>query len=267
MLKSFIFFLRDLYLNRALILQLTRREFKSRYLGSYLGLLWAFIQPLVTILILWFVFEVGFKSVPVLNFPFILWLLAGIVPWFFFAESLSSATYSVVENTFLVKKVVFRVSILPIVKICTALIIHLFFVAVILVFFLAYGINPTIYSLQFIYYLFAAMVLLTGLSWATSAMMVFLKDVGQMVALLLQVGFWGTPIFWSMNLIPPEYHFIIKLNPVFYITEGYRDSFINHVWFWEHASYSLYFWLVTGALFVIGGVIFSRLRPHFADVL
>ena len=128
MFRHFINFLIDLYRNRGLVLQLTARDFQSRYLGSYLGLLWAFIQPVVTILILWFVFEVGFKSKPVGNVPFILWLMTGIIPWFFISDSLANGTGSVVENSYLVKKIVFRVSMLPVVKLLSALLVHLFFV-------------------------------------------------------------------------------------------------------------------------------------------
>ena len=267
MLKAFLNFLFDLFRSRSLIIQLTRRDFKSRYLGSYLGLVWAFIQPTVTILIFWFVFQVGFKSAPVGNFPFILWLVTGMIPWFFFAESLSTGTTSVVENSYLVKKVVFRVSMLPIVKLLSALLIHLFFVLMIFVFFIAYKIYPTLYALQVIYYSFAMIALLLGLVWLTSALMVFLKDVGQIVAMFLQFGFWLTPIFWSLKLIPKKYQIFIKLNPFFYIVQGYRDSFINKVWFWEHTASSLYYWGITAVIFVAGALVFTRLRPHFADVL
>jgi lipopolysaccharide transport system permease protein/teichoic acid transport system permease protein len=229
--------------------------------------LWAFIQPTVTILIFWFVFEVGFKSAPVGNFPFILWLITGILPWFFIADTLSSATSSIVENSFLVKKVVFRVSMLPIVKLLSAMVIHLFFVLVIFLFFMAYGIRPTLYSLQVIYYGFAMIVLLLGLSWMTSALIIFLKDVGQIVAMCLQFGFWLTPIFWGIGMVPEKYHFFIKLNPVYYVIQGYRDSFIHKVWFWEHPLYSAYYWGIAATAFVLGAVVFNRLRPHFADVL
>ena len=267
MLKQFSMFLVALYRNRSMILQLTARDFKVRYLGSYLGLLWAFIQPAVTILIFWFVFEVGFKSAPVSDIPFVLWLITGIIPWFFIADTLSSATNSIVENSFLVKKVVFRVSMLPIVKLLAALIIHLFFVLVIFSFFIAYGIRPTLYNLQVFYYGFAMIVLLLGLSWLTSALIIFLKDVGQIVAMFLQFGFWLTPIFWAINIVPQKYHFYLKLNPIYYIIQGYRDSFINNVWFWEHPLYGTYYWGVAATAFVVGAVVFNRLRPHFADVL
>jgi ABC-type polysaccharide/polyol phosphate export permease len=267
MLRNFLNFLLDLYRNRALILQLTVRDFKSRYLGSYLGLLWAFINPVITIMIFWFVFQVGFKSAPVGDFPFILWLMAGIIPWFFIADTLMSGTGAVVENSYLVKKIVFRVSMLPVVKLLSALVVHLFFVLVIFVVFSAYHMYPSLHALQVIYYGFAAIVLLLGLTWLTSALMVFLKDVGQVVGMFVQFGFWLTPIFWSVEMVPEKYRIYLKLNPFFYVTEGYRDSFVHKVWFWEHPVYSAYYWSFTAGIFILGALVFSRLRPHFADVL
>lgn len=267
MVGRFIKFIIDLCRSRSLIFQLVQRDFKSRYLGSYLGLFWAFIQPVITILIFWFVFDVGFKSAPVGDIPFILWLVTGIIPWFFISECLSSGTVAVVENSYLVQKIVFRISILPVVKLLSALIVHLFFVLIIFVFFIVYHVPVTIYSIQVFYYGLASIVLLLGLIWLSSALMVFLKDVGQVVAMVVQFGFWLTPIFWSLQMVPGKYHIFIKLNPIYYIIQGYRDCFIHKVWFWQHPLYSVYFWGVTGAIFVLGAVVFARLRPHFADVL
>lgn len=266
-LKQFYFFLRDIVYSRHIILELTKNDFKLRYMGSYLGLVWAFVQPTITMLILWFVFEVGFKSAPVANFPFILWIMAGMVPWFFLSDGLSSATMSIIEKSYLVKKVLFRVSILPIIKILSALIIHLFFLAFMIALFVLYGYLPHLYTLQVFYYLFAAIVLTLGISWITSSLVVFLRDLGQIVGILLQFGFWLTPIFWSIEMVPEKYRTLIELNPVYYITEGYRDAFIHNVWFWQHSGLTLYFWSFTAAVFVLGALLFRRLKPHFADVL
>ena len=244
-----------------------KHDFKQRYLGNLLGVLWAFIQPTATILVFWFVFQVGFKSQPVDNFPFILWLVAGMFPWFYFSEGLSTGTNSIMENSFLVKKVVFRVSLLPIIKLLSALVIHLFFIFFMFGMFIYYGYTPNIYWIQIIYYLFSVSVLLLGLSWITSSVVVFFKDIGQLVTVMIQFGFWLTPIFWSMNTVPEKYHWIIELNPLVYIIEGYRNSMIYHHWFWEDMPRTIYFWSITLVIFMLGGMTFKKLRPHFADVL
>lgn len=266
-IKSFFQFILDLWNSKYLLWNLTKKDLKQRYLGSYLGILWAFIQPTITVFIFWFVFQVGFKSMPVDNFPFILWLVCGMFPWFFFSEAWISATEAISSNVFLVKKVVFRVDLLPVVQIMSALIINLFFTMMLFIMFLVYGYMPNIYNLQVIYYLFALVCLTFGLSLITSTLIIFLKDVGQLVNMVVQFGFWGTPIFWSFKMIPEQYQWILNFNPMYYIIEGYRNSFIYHEWFWNLGYMNYYFWFVTISIIFIGIFIFKKLRPHFADVL
>ncbi len=266
-IKEFLCFLLSTFGNGHLLFDLIKRDFRQRYLGSYLGILWAFIHPLVMILIFWFVFQVGFKSRPVDDFPFVLWLVAGYIPWLFFSDSLGSSTNVILENSYLVKNIVFRVSILPIVKILSALVIHIFFLFVILIMFFLYGYFPDIYNIQVIYYLFAMIILLLGLSWITSSLMIFFRDTGQLVSILLQFGFWLTPVIWSSKIVPARYHYLIRLNPMFYIVEGYRNSFIYHIWFWENYKNAIYFWIMAIIIFFIGAFMFRKLRPHFADVI
>jgi lipopolysaccharide transport system permease protein len=267
-LHIFNLFLKDLFQRRNMILELAKQDFRSKYLGSYLGILWAFVHPTVYVAILWFVFQVGFKSQPAGDVPFVLWMLSGIIPWFFFSECLNSATGSILENSFLLKKVNFSVGMLPIVKILSALVLHAFFIGIIFIMFLVYQRPITIHCLQVFYYLFATVMLLLGLSWLTSSVILFFRDMGQIVSMVVQFLFWMTPIFWSAKILPPKYLNMIKLNPIYYIVEGYRESFIYHVWFWEgHYMMTLYFWSVTGVIFICGAVVFRRLRPHFADVI
>lgn len=265
--KILINFIFDLFDYKKMIWDLTKKDFKQRYLGSYLGILWAFIQPTITVVIFWFVFQVGFKSKPVGNFPFILWLVCGMFPWFFFNDALSSATHSIVNNSFLVKKVVFKVALLPVIQIISALIVNLFFNCVLFVMFACYDILPSVYNLQIIYYLFSLLCFTFGLSLITASLMVFLKDVGQIVNMLLQFGFWATPIFWSLDLIPENYQWFFKWNPMYYIVEGYRNSFIYHEWFWDLGYTTIGFWGITFVVMLLGVILFTKLKPHFADVL
>ena len=260
-------FLKAILENKRLLIELTKNDFKQKYVGNILGIFWAFIQPTAMIAIFWFVFQVGFKSAPVDNIEFILWLVAGMFPWFYFAEGLSSGTNAIIVNHFLVKKIVFRVSLLPLIPLLSAVSIHIFFIFFMFAMFLYYGHMPEIYWIQIFYYLFAVSVLLIGLSWFTSSIVIFFKDMGQLVAIVIQFGFWLTPIFWNITRVPEKYQWVINLNPVAYIIDGYRNSMIYHRWFWEDPGMTLYFWIVTGAIFVVGGLTFKKLRPHFADVL
>lgn len=257
----------ELYRNKTLLWGLAKNDFKTRYAGSYLGVFWAFVQPIITVLIYWFVFQVGFKSAPMNNFPYVLWLISGIVPWFFFSEALMNSTNSLMEYSYLVKKVVFKISILPVVKIISALFVHIFFIAFTILVFAFNGYMPTEYTLQVIYYSVCALILALSISYATSAMVLFFRDLGQIINIVMQIGIWMTPIMWSDTMIPTTYRWILKINPMYYVVQGYRDSFINKAWFWERFNQTIYFWVVTLVLFFIGVVIFKKLKPHFSDVL
>lgn len=265
--KDIIHLLREMKDHRELIYRLSLNDFKTRYAGSYLGVVWAFVQPVITVLIYWFVFEVGFRSGPVQDVPFILWLVAGIVPWFFFAESLGNSTNSLIEYNYLVKKVVFQIRVLPFMKIISSGYVHIFFILITLLIYGVYGLYPDIYYIQLIYYSIAAFFMVYSISLITSSLIVFFKDLGQIVSLVLQFGMWLTPILWNSTMLPSQFRWILKINPAYYIVEGYRDSLIYKVWFWERYNQSIYFWLLAAVFFFLGIVIMKKLKPHFADVL
>lgn len=260
---------RELLENRGLIFSLARNDFKTKYAGSYLGIIWAFVQPVITVLVYWFVFAVGFKSLAVRDFPFVLYLVVGIVPWFFFSDGLNGGTNALIEYSFLVKKVVFKISVLPMVKIISALFVHIFFTCFAIFLCACYGFFPTFYTLQVVYYAICAFVFTLALTYATSAVVVFFRDLTQIINIMLQVGIWMTPIMWDIQdkIQNPLLLKVFQLNPLFYVVTGYRDSLLGKIGLWEHWQWGIYFWVLTALLFVVGTVIFKRLKSHFADVL
>lgn len=267
-IKEFFRFIKQVIKGRKLISILSYSDFKEQYLGSYIGVFWAILRPLMFIGIVWFVFGMGFKAKPVDNgVPFILWLLCGFIPWFFFADAMSKSMNAITGNKFLVKKVAFRVSFLPLVKVISSLYIHIIFVLILIFIFLLYGYTPTIFWLQIPYFMMCTIFLLLGLSWLTSALKVFIKDIGEVVGVLIQFGFWLTPIFWSIDIIPEQYQSFFRLNPMFYIVDGYRNALLHEIWFFENGSQSLHFLIITGIILVFGAIVFKRLRPHFGDVI
>ena len=265
-MQALFSFLKVLYTRRETLWALAWRDLKVRYIGSYLGFLWIFIQPAVTVFLLWFIFDVGFRSQPVENLPFIIWLLTAYFPWLFISECLITGTTAIRDNSYLVQKVVFPVSVLPVAKILTALVIHGFLLFVLVLLLFLYGYPPSWHALQLLYYLISAVVLILGATWFSSAVNVFLRDLGQAVQVLVQFAFWATPIFWSVKILPQKYHVWLNLNPFYYITEGYRNALIYKRWFWESDT-TFYFWPICLGIFLFGAYFFKRLRPHFADVL
>lgn len=267
-LKNVLNNLKSIYSTKGILYELAKNDFKSKYANSYLGFIWGFVHPLLIICVYWFVFQVGFRSGNLNDgTPFILWLSTGLIPWFFFSEAINSATNSLIEYSYLVKKVVFKVSTLSIIKISTAFVIHLFFILLLIMIFLFYGYYPEIIWIQLIYYLFCSLVLVIGLGWFFSSIVPFFRDTIQLVAVILQLGFWLTPIIWDLNIIPDKLEFIFRINPMYYIIQGFRDTFINHIWFWERNLETLVFWFISIIILFLGINIFKRLKPHFSDVL
>lgn len=258
---------KTLFSSRRLILNLAKNDFKTKYASSYLGVTWGFIQPILTVVTYWFVFQIGMRSGNVSEVPFILWFIAGIVPWFFFSDAFTGATNALSEYGYLVKKVVFQVELLPVVKIVSALFVHLFFLGFILCVYSFYGYYPSLYNFQVLYYLFCMLILIISLSYLTSAVVLFLKDLNQIIVIVLQIGFWFTPIGWPLSILTEKWRIVFQLNPMYYIVQGYRDSFIDRILFIHRPIETLYFWLVCTTIITVSVMLFKKLRPHFADVL
>ena len=263
--------IKEIFHKRKLIWDLSKADFRKRFVGSYFGMVWMFVQPMATVLVYFFVFQVGMKSTPpVPNVPYVLWLVPGIVPWFYFSEALNGITNCLQEYNYLVKKVVFKVEILPVIKLISCLLVHGFFILIMFIMSLFYQGVPRVTWIQVIYYTFAASMLVLGLGFLTSAVQVFFKDMAQIIGILLQFGMWLTPIMYDESLFTDRGEWIIialKLNPFYYIAAGYRDSMLTGNWFWERPMLTVYFWFVTLVILLTGLKVFKRLRPHFSDVL
>ena len=261
--------LRILFTQRKNIMKLVWSDFSQCYLSSYLGFVWAIISPLIMMFVLTLVFQVGFRVQPAHgSIPFTAWLLCGMVPWLYFAESLTSSAQSVTSYAFLVRKSVFRISYLPVIRLCSSAIIHAALLGFMLIVLLYFNFYPSLYWIQFFYYFLCMYTFLLGMAWLTSSLSVFVPDIVNLLSVCTNLGFWVTPIFWDKNLLPPQWQWIFTINPAYYIVQGYRDTFIENRWLWERPfteHFAFVLWLVI-ALF-LGSIVFKHLRPHFADVI
>jgi len=267
MIKSLYYFVRLIILQKHTIWTLTKRELATQYIGSALGFIWTFIHPIVMIFVFWVVFSVGFRVQPTNDVPFVVWLTAGIAAWFLFSDIVNGCTGVIVSHAHLIKKTIFHSQILPVIKLVASLITHFIFLFVLLVLIIFQKLPFSPYYFQFIYYLFCLTMLSLGMGWAVSALNVFIRDVSQIISVILQVGFWATPIFWDIHIMPVKIQILFKLNPLFYIVQGYRESFIYFSPFWRHPRQTLYFWIITFCIFSGGAWIFRKLKPQFADVI
>lgn len=257
----------DIWLDRRLLISLSVKDFQRKFSGTYFGVFWAIFQPLLTVIVYWIAFQYGFKSNDVDGMPYVVWFICGIVPWLFVTEAFSNASNSFVEYSYLIKKVKFNINILPLVKILSAFYIHAFFIMITVIIAAGFHILPTVYFVQIIYYMFGIIAVLFALSLITSSIVVFFRDLNQIISVVLLIGMWGTPIAWTLAGFPEASHIYFKLNPFYYIIEGYRDAILGRKWFWQTPGLTIYFWAVVIILLIIGGVVYTKLKPHFADTV
>jgi lipopolysaccharide transport system permease protein/teichoic acid transport system permease protein len=242
-------------------------EIRSRYVDTIGGLIWAAIHPLLIILVYWFVFSVGFKITPPGGVPFILVFLSGFIPWIIFNETLMANAKVLQTHSHLVTKTIFPTEILPVVRLLVSLVNHFVMLFILLAIMFILDAPFSIYNFQFIYYLFALTILVIGFSWLFSSVNLFFRDTTHILQALLPLWFWLTPIVWFREMIPQKYQWILDLNPLAYIVEGYKKSFIYHSPFWEDIPSAIYFWGIGLLMFVVGGLVFRKLKPEFAEVL
>lgn len=266
-MNAFFRFINRIYVHRALLVSMSFQELHNRYAGTFAGILWSVVHPVTLVLIYWFVFTVGFKIQVVGDYPFILIFLSGIVPWFFFSETITTSCDSITSKAYLIKRSVFPAEILPLLNVLVAFITHVFMVAVLLAVLYIYGFRISIYAIQIFYLIGSLFVLCIGFGWLISAVNVFYKDVGQVLTIILNAWFWMTPIVWPIDAVPVSYRGILQLNPMYYIVEGYRAAFLYKTWIFADPWPTVYFWGVTLVIVVLGAHVFRKLKPIFGDVI
>ncbi|MBO4298932.1 MAG: ABC transporter permease, partial [Clostridia bacterium] len=210
--------IRALIADRRMLYQLMRNDLKARYAGSAFGMAWAFVQPLVSMMVMWAVFQVGFRSAPVDDIEFILWYIAANVPWIYYSDGVNASAGCLYEYSYLVKKMRFRTELLPLVKTLSATVTHTFFMAFSMFMLEMYGYRPQFIWLQIVYYSFAAFCLTLGLGWLVAAVSVFFKDFAHMTSIAIGIQFWLTPVLWGPAQMSDRALAFFKLNPMYYVT-------------------------------------------------
>ncbi|AAU25258.1 teichoic acids export ABC transporter permease subunit TagG [Bacillus licheniformis] len=259
-----------------LILRLAAYETKSKYQMNYLGVLWQFLNPLIQMLAYWFVFGIGIRKssemiTGVGEVPFIIWMLAGLIPWFFISPTILDGSNSVYKRINMVAKMNFPISSLPSVAIAANLFSYFVMMAIYVIVLLAFGIYPNLQWLEYIYYLFCMIVFMFAFSLFNSTISVLVRDYQFLLQSVTRLLFFLLPIFWDISTQLGDKHpallNVIKLNPLFYIIDGFRNSFFDGSWFFEDITYTLYFWAFTLLLLTVGSVLHMKFRDRFVDFL
>ena len=259
------------------LLELAKADIIKTYRGASLGWLWALIKPSITIFVYFFAFSVGIRgaSKPVTNpdgvtFPFFLWLIGGIIPWFYVSEMMTQGTDCIKKYSYLVTKMRFPVSTIPTFVSLSKMLINLSLTGVVILIYCLYGHFPTYHYLQLIYYMLCQFLLMTPFALFNSTLSVISQDYGNLIKSLTTAVFWLSGIMYDISKIHNIWlRRMLRLNPITYICTGYRDCYIHHQWFFSPAKYrsTLGFFVVVISMWMLSMYVYKRTRKDLPDLL
>ncbi len=253
-------FFKELYHYRELLKTNVKKDIRGKYKGSFLGILWSFINPLLQVLVYALVFPYIMK---VETENYLIFLICGIIPWTWFITSISQGTTSITNNANLIKKVYFPREILPISVVTSGLVNFLISCLIILIFVICGGLGIT-WHLVFLPFIIIVQYLFTlALIFVLSAFNVYVKDVEYIVAFIINMLFYATPILYTTEMFSGPILWLFRLNPLAHLINAYRDVFyVHHIP--NLASLTVLFGVCI-ILIVVGYFIFKKLEKRFAE--
>jgi lipopolysaccharide transport system permease protein len=247
-----------------LLMNLTRREVKGRYSQSFFGIAWAIAQPLATMAVFTIVFS-RLAKIPSGGVPYPLFAYAALVPWFFFANSVTSGTLSLITYRNIVTKTYFPREIVPLAQVCSRLIDFFAAAALFALLMVFYRVGLSPWALMAPAFFVMLVVFTVGLTLVTSAVNVFYRDVNPVVTIALQLWLYLTPVAYPLTAVSEQYRPLFMLNPLSAIVEGFRSSLVfGRAPDWNLVAISL---AISVSLFGLAFAMFKRMDKYFADVI
>lgn len=261
-------FIKTVIKNKRLIWQLGKNDFKNRFASTSLGSIWGFLQPFVFMITYVVVFQYIFKQQGPDGSPFVIWFLPGMSMWMTINDGIIGASGSIRGYSYLVKKVVFPVDVIPLISIIANSFVAIFLFAIATVVCMVYGFMPNV--LKLVYVIFSVYAFIIAITRFTSAVSTLVPDFGNFLGIAMQLLMWFTPVIWNLNMIAghPTLLTLMKCMPFTYLVTSFRECFMNESIITDNnGMYTLIFWIVTVLLFIWGNSVFKRSKKDFADVL
>ena len=254
---------RELWAYRELLWVLTARDIKVRYKQTVLGAAWAVIRPVLTMLIFSVVFG-QLAKMPSDGFPYPVFVYAALLPWTFFAAAISTSGQSVVGSTNLVSKVYFPRLLIPLSSIGAGLVDLAISTGILLLMMLWYGVGWTINLFAAPVLLLAVVFIALGVGTLLSALTVAYRDVTHLTPFLVQIWMYITPVIFPVSLVPERWQWLLYLNPMTGLVEGFRAAFLGKAFDLTGLSISF---VAAVVIFVVGVAYFERVERRFADII
>lgn len=260
--------LRDHITYRKQLVNLAKSDVKKAH-GGVLGMGWAIIRPAILIFVFWFAFTVGLRSgSDVEGYPFFLWLIAGMIPWFYMRDMITGGAGSIRRYKFLVTKIKFPTSTIPTFVSMGLLAVHAGLVVIMICIFIGFGYMPTIYYLQIPLYMAMMFLFMTAWGLFAGVLSSISRDFLNLVKSLTQALFWMSGILYDANSINHEWiKNILLFNPITIIVNGYRNALIYHRWFWEEPQQMVNFAIVFAVMSILAAWAYGRFKKDIPDVL
>ncbi|MGL5417386.1 MAG: ABC transporter permease [Clostridium sp.] len=247
---------------------IAKYELMSDMKDTRLGVLWKIINPLIQIFTFWFAFGLGIRNgKPVNGVDYFEWMIVGLIVWFFISPSLISGVKSIHSKTNVITKMKFPTSILPITAVLKELYNHLFMLLITIILLVLRGNIPSTYNLQIIYYLFCAISFAISMNMVISVLNMITRDVSKIVSACMRMLMYLTPILWTMDNLPQWIQNIMRLNPIYYIVEGYRNSLLFKNSMFGNMDEILIFWSITIGLFLLGCSLMYKFKHKLIDLI
>jgi len=261
-------FIKQIWENKKIIWSLGKNDFKNRFASTSLGSLWGFMQPFIFMITYVIVFQYILKTPAPGDYPYVVWFLPGMSMWLCLNDTIMSASGSIRTYSYLVKKVVFPIDIIPIISLVSSSFVSIFLFIIAIVVSIIFGILPNLLILAYI--LFATYCFLIAFTRFTSAITTLVPDFSNLLGIAMQLFFWFTPIIWHVGMLA-ERPLILKLiqcTPFTYLVTGMRNVFLEgNIITQDSFLYTIIFWVTTGLIFLWGNYIFNKNKKDFADVL
>jgi len=252
---------------RRQLIKLAKSDLIKTYSGSALGWAWAIIKPAVLIFVLWFAFGVGLRigGEREDGYPFLLWLIAGLIPWFYMDEMLKEGASSLRTYSYLVTKMRFPIATIPTFVGISKLYVHIFLVAITILVFLGYGYKPDIYMLQLPIYMMCMYFFFLAWAQFSSVLTCMSQDFYNLIGAATQALFWLSGILYDVKTmhVPQALKTFLLFNPITYVSNGYRNILIYKIWIWEEPRVFLYFVIV---LFVMASLALWAYRKLYKEI-
>ncbi|HEV2335437.1 MAG TPA: ABC transporter permease [Stellaceae bacterium] len=247
--------------------RLAQLDLRRRYAHSLGGVAWYVLSPLLTIATYYVVFGIGLKVAMPSTGPFFPFFISGMLPWLVFADAVTASTDVLTRNRDLISNAVFPLHLLPLSRLVSAFAAHLAVLTAVVILFCASGRAPGFHVIGVVYYMVGLGVLAAGFSFLLSAVNVVFSDTREILGFLLPLLFFTVPIIWPLDLVPAQWHWLINVNPMAYIVEGYRQALLYDHPISDNPLNAVAFWLIAGCIFVAGRGVFKRLQSELAELM